>query len=184
MNQDKNKFGMTKELQKNLIIAVSLAIVLGLGWGIGLLASSSYEAHELSFIFQVIFAIFVGSQGVFIFLLHGLRNADFREFWLKLCRCGKSQLPVHTVSSSQKDKSFPIPSGSDSGTASVALSTSPSYPEKIDLPKIVEESLIDVCSMEQSPTDSVFAHECEVIVNDACRDVEEGKIVKSTPKED
>ncbi len=72
-----------RNVKKNLVIAVCLSIVLGLGWGLGLVSTSS-GLVELSFTFQVIFSIFVGSQGVLIFILYGLRSADFRQTWIKL----------------------------------------------------------------------------------------------------
>ena len=71
-----------QELRKNFVVALSLGVVLGLGWGFGLVATSS-DLVALTFTFQVIFSIFVGSQGVLIFVFHGLRNAEFREFWKK-----------------------------------------------------------------------------------------------------
>ena len=64
----------------NVIIALSLAVVFGLGWGFGLLTTSS-SIRALTATFQAIFSIFVGAQGVLLFLLHGLRNSDVRELW-------------------------------------------------------------------------------------------------------
>jgi len=153
----------SKRLKKNFIIALSLAILLGLGWGIGLLASTYYEAPELSFIFQVIFAVFVGSQGVIIFILHGVRDTDFRDFWLQLLQCSKCQLHC-TVSSPQKNKTS---SGSDGRTLSVALSTSQSYHEKQDLDAVAEERSIDGPSI-QSPTVDCGAQGVAIIVSYSC----------------
>ena len=70
----------TKVHKDNLIIALSLAVVFGLGWGFGLLTTSS-SIHGLTTTFQVIFSIFVGAQGVLLFLLHGVRNSDARGVW-------------------------------------------------------------------------------------------------------
>ena len=70
----------TKVHRDNLIIALSLAVVFGLGWGFGLLTTSS-SIHGLTTTFQVIFSIFVGAQGVLLFLLHGVRNSDARGVW-------------------------------------------------------------------------------------------------------
>ena len=70
-----------KLFKRNLIIALSLAVVFGLGWGFGLLTTSS-SIEGLTFTFQVIFSIFVGSQGVLLFLLHGVRNSDVRTLWI------------------------------------------------------------------------------------------------------
>ena len=75
--------------KKNLTIAMCLSVVLGLGWGLGLVSTSS-GLVELSFPFQVIFSIFVGSQGVLIFFFYGLRSTDFCQTWIKLFNCCKS----------------------------------------------------------------------------------------------
>ena len=77
-----------RRLKKTFIIALSLAVVLGLGWGFGLAVTSS-DLVELTFTLQFIFSIFVGSQGVLIFFLHGVRNENFRNFWLRLCQTDK-----------------------------------------------------------------------------------------------
>ena len=70
----------TKLHKENLIIALSLAVVFGLGWGFGLLTTSS-SIEGLTITFQVIFSIFVGAQGALLFLLHGVRNPDVRAVW-------------------------------------------------------------------------------------------------------
>ena len=66
--------------RENLVIALSLAVVFGLGWGFGLLATS-YPVEEVTITFQVLFSIFVGAQGALLFLLHGIRSADARRVW-------------------------------------------------------------------------------------------------------
>ncbi len=68
--------------KKNFIVALSLAVMFGLGWGFGLLATS-YLAEGLTIALQVIFSIFVGAQGFLLFLLHGIRNPDARKLWNK-----------------------------------------------------------------------------------------------------
>ena len=83
VSKGSNSSAHIQDLQKTFFIALCLSIVLGLGWGVGLAATSS-DLVTLTFIFQVIFSIFVGSQGVLIFILHGLRNEEFRHFW-KMC---------------------------------------------------------------------------------------------------
>ena len=83
-----------RDLRKTFLVAMTLGIILGLGWGFGLAATSS-DLVALTFTFQVIFSIFVGSQGVLIFVFHGLRNEDFRKFWKR-----QSQKPDFRFSSS------------------------------------------------------------------------------------
>ena len=73
-----------KQSRENLIIAISLAIVFGLGWGFGLVATSN-PIEELTILFQILFSIFVGAQGVLLFILHGIRNAEIRNMWKGWC---------------------------------------------------------------------------------------------------
>ena len=69
-----------KYFKESFVIALSLAVVFGLGWGIGLLATS-YPVEAITITFQIIFSIFVGAQGILLFLLHGIRNSDARHTW-------------------------------------------------------------------------------------------------------
>ena len=69
-----------KLIKENIIIAVGLAVLFGLGWGFGLAVSSTGNT-TVNFVLQLMFVIFVGCQGVFIFVLHGIKRADFRKQW-------------------------------------------------------------------------------------------------------
>ena len=73
----KNSIG---QIKRDLVVAVSLAITLGLGWGLGLAATSS-SMQEATLVFQIIFSIFVGAQGLLIFALHGIRSEEARKVW-------------------------------------------------------------------------------------------------------
>lgn len=61
-------------------IASILAVMFGLGWTLGL-AATSVPVKEISLTFQILFSIFVGAQGALIFFLHGVRNQDTRKLW-------------------------------------------------------------------------------------------------------
>ena len=73
----------SNKTKKNAIAAIGLSLLLGLGWGLGLTATST-SAKELTFIFQVLFSLLVGSQGVLIFVFYGVRSPDARSVWQPL----------------------------------------------------------------------------------------------------
>ena len=77
---DVERHSARRTFKKNFFISVGLSLLLGLGWGFGLTATSS-DLKELTFALQVIFSLFVGSQGVLIFVFHGLRSPQFRLVW-------------------------------------------------------------------------------------------------------
>ena len=77
-----NKESTLAFVWKNAIIALTLAILFGLGWGLGLAASGT-PSEEATFILQLLFTIFVGCQGILIFVLHGVRKAEVRGEWKK-----------------------------------------------------------------------------------------------------
>ena len=78
---EKGKISL-QSMKKNAVVAMTLAIVFGLGWAFGLAATIPVD--EISFAFQILFCFTVGSQGVLIFLLHGIKSKDFRDFWAQL----------------------------------------------------------------------------------------------------
>ncbi len=123
-----------RNVKKNLVIAMCLSVVLGLGWGLGLLSTSS-DLVKLSFTFQVIFSIFVGSQGVLVFILYGLRSADFRQTWIKLfCSCRSN---TDNFVSSEKGSTNPR---DNSSTVGVELSSMNTLPSKQCFPRNEEKN--------------------------------------------
>ena len=68
--------------------AVVLSVVLGLGWAFGLLQTSvpedSTSAAMITLtVFQVLFSLLVGLQGVLMFGFYGIGNKKVREVWKK-----------------------------------------------------------------------------------------------------
>lgn len=176
--KEKTHADVIKDLKIKFIIALSLAVVLGLGWGFGLIATSS-GIDELTFTFQIIFGIFVGSQGVLIFFLHGVRSEDFRKFWTRLVPGIQKRSTMSTISSEGHSKMYSKGRhGPDSATTndkptvkkefkseSIALSDCSSIPEKSKRKSTTETFMSDNSSFMHSPQDSVFDGDAEVCAN-------------------
>ena len=63
-----------------LFIAMVLSLLFGLGWVFGLIGTSSLP-QGVSIPAQYLFGIFIGLQGVLVFILHAIRSPDSREEW-------------------------------------------------------------------------------------------------------
>ena len=143
--KEKTTAEKSKEMKKNLFIAMSLSVVLGLGWGLGLAATSS-SVVGLTVTFQVIFSIFVGMQGVLIFVLHGVRNKDARDLWKKtlvtrskyLFASLKGTSAAYSLRGTDSDafSTLPrstLPRGTKKANLSIAPETSTAEETKVDL---------------------------------------------------
>lgn len=141
---DESKYTL-QSTRKNFTIAMTLAIVFGLGWAFGLTATS-LPVEEITLVFQIIFCILVGAQGVLIFFLHGLRNKDFRGFWNKALRLIGHKTHLSYVFTSTKSST--VPECMQHGTDSTALAT---LPRKKDLSKnVYSEKSHTTTSMDSS----------------------------------
>ena len=78
--KDKNKSNF-EQTKKKIFLAMTLAVLFGLGWGIGFASTTSIPVKHIALVFQILFSVVVGSQGALIFLLHGVRNKDVRNLW-------------------------------------------------------------------------------------------------------
>ena len=77
-----------KKLKTYFTLIVALSVFFGLGWGFGLAATTSdiRELTFVTFVFQLIFCIFVGSQGILVFILHCIRPQRMRKKWKSWCK--------------------------------------------------------------------------------------------------
>ena len=82
----KNTTG-NKSLQTNFkqqtMLLLTLSLLFGLGWSLGLAATNSLPILWLRTTFEFIFIGLTGFQGLFIFLLYGVRLRNIRRVWLK-----------------------------------------------------------------------------------------------------
>ena len=80
------------KIKQQFIVAVMLSLLFGLGWGVGLVATTSIPVLEVSLTLQIIFIILTNFQGVLILVMNCLRSADARAewlLWIKIATCGK-----------------------------------------------------------------------------------------------
>ena len=69
-------------VRQQVIITVTLSILLGLGWGIGLLATQDIHTNKtVRDLFAALFVIITGFHGLFIFIMHCLRSKEVRNTW-------------------------------------------------------------------------------------------------------
>ena len=113
-----------KNYKENFVIVLSLSVVFGLGWGFGLLVTSSPELG-VTITLQVLFSIFVGAQGALLFILHGIRSGDARDLWKQCCFKRKKFFPSKST----------IKSSNETNTShSIGMNAVPqNVPQKADL---------------------------------------------------
>lgn len=68
-------------LRQQLITAVLLSTLLGIGWGIGLLVTEDVASTVGSHILSTIFVLLTAFHGLFVFIMHCLRSQDVRNEW-------------------------------------------------------------------------------------------------------
>jgi hypothetical protein len=133
---DKKEGSKIKTMQTHFTIAATLAVVFGLGWALGL-AATSLPVKELTLTFQILFSIFVGVQGVLLFLLHGVRNQDIRKTWMKCFTAVGRKSHLASVLSSTKTSSL----GQESSRATRNTSGVSNVPPKRDgYPSAIENA--------------------------------------------
>ena len=107
-------------MQTNFTIAATLAVVFGLGWALGL-AATSLPVKELTLTFQILFSIFVGVQGILLFLLHGVRNKDICNIWIQcFAAIGHKSHLANMISSTKTSSAGPETSQVAQNTAGVS----------------------------------------------------------------
>ena len=79
LNEAKKK-SRGSDTKKQLRIAITLAILFGLGWIFGLGGTQALP-EAVSVPFQILFSTLVGFQGLFIFLLYVIFSSNARKEW-------------------------------------------------------------------------------------------------------
>ena len=148
--KDKNpNISNTRKNVRKAFIVFILALMFGIGWAFGILGSEGRNA--LSIVFQFLFIIIVGFQGLLIFLLYPCRSKDARDLWKKWFNCANEQSKSSTqkshdqstpqvessikLESTMKEK-LPLPEKSGFTTSQNVL-----HNKKCDAPGVTEISL-------------------------------------------
>ena len=138
-----DKGSKLRAIRQKVIIALTLSLVFGLGWGLGLLATSTrvigitigFQVITIGFQvitigFQVIFTLFVGAQGLLMLIFHGFRSEEAREVWKQwlnfvTCMHKKAYSSGASTSDTMKRSTFPgtRKSAPSTSTASYSLGT-------------------------------------------------------------
>lgn len=74
---------LQSSFKKQVMMLLTLSLLFGLGWSLGLAATNSLPYIWLRTIFEILFIVLTGFQGLFIFILYGLRLHKIRMVWLK-----------------------------------------------------------------------------------------------------
>ena len=84
-----------KVWKQQLMIAITLSVMFGLGWGIGLPATQALYTTAVRDTFSVLFILLTAFQGLFIFIMRCARSAEVVNQWKKWFSCvtiGKSEI--------------------------------------------------------------------------------------------
>ena len=108
----------TSFLHQQLIIAITLSVLFGLGWGIGLFATQDIHTNKtVRDILAALFVVFTAFHGLFIFIMQCLRSKDVINSW-KRCFFSVTRKNINEMSSSpmshKHQKECQCPSKSDS----------------------------------------------------------------------
>ena len=71
-------------LTQQFMIALTMSILFGLGWGVALPVGILYNVPAARDTFAILFILLTGFQGAFIFFMHCVRSQEVRKEWKRL----------------------------------------------------------------------------------------------------
>ena len=90
--------GNFHKLKANFMIALGLSLLFGMGWAVGLLASSDLPG-AVRYPAEWIFTLMTAFLGVYLFALYILRSSEARGLWKRWFLCQRKKKPFVGVSS-------------------------------------------------------------------------------------
>lgn len=168
-----------RKLKQQFIIALTLSLLFGLGWGVGFAATTSISVLSVSTILQSIFIILTSFQGLLIFIMQCFRSEDARKEWSRWAQvitCNKVNLDK------KKKKKYNVQSATSKGGMISSnpygtLSTSVD-PNSETLRKAVRNDLMESSTFEESTFGA------STFVSTAMEPIEEEKRDLSLDKEE
>ena len=120
--------GNLRKLKEHFMIALGLSLLFGMGWAVGLLASSDLPS-VVRYPAEWTFTLATSFQGVYLFVLYVLRSAEARKFWKSRLLCQHKRKRVISFSSSNNQtmsrlRSFSSTLASWRGTLTAGRSSS------------------------------------------------------------
>ena len=148
----KDTHAKIKAYKAKFTVAAILAVMFGLGWTLGL-AATSIPVREFSLTFQILFSVFVGAQGVLIFLLHGVRNQDIRKLWKNWFTTLGTKSHLSTILSSFLASEAGRTGGDSSNLSTLPFKKDATAPANIYFEKqaVAESNLCVSISLKESP---------------------------------
>ena len=98
------KTGTAQQIRKQLISAIVLSLLFGLGWGFAFPATQGTNNAVAQYLFQAIFIALTAFQGLYIFIMHciiGSKSVEVRQQWKRWLQRVSSRSSVFTSSYSK-----------------------------------------------------------------------------------
>ena len=92
VRKETSSSGNLRKLKENFMIALGLSLLFGMGWAIGLLATSDLPAG-VRYPAEWVFTLTTAFLGVYLFILYVVRSQEARKLWKRwlLCQCKKKR---------------------------------------------------------------------------------------------
>ena len=93
-----NQQSLPAKLRQQFIIALMLSLLFGLGWGVGMVATTSIPVVGVSLTLQAVFILLTSFQGLLIFVMNCVRLADARKEWkrwISIATCRRVTFEQH-----------------------------------------------------------------------------------------
>ena len=103
VREETSKNGNLRKLKENFMIALGLSLLFGMGWAIGLLATSDLP-DAVRYPAEWVFTLTTAFLGVYLFVLHALKPQETRRLWKRWLLCQRKGA-TYGVSTSNTSKS-------------------------------------------------------------------------------